>query len=126
MQKNAREKKPVRSEDWHPADVIAALWKRGISLRQLDQKHGLAPGYMTKALRTRMPRAQRLIAEALDVPPSRIWPSRYDRKGQPLGRGEYRPRVGNHTAAKDTRAAAPSAPQRGDHAHARELADAAA
>lgn len=63
--------------EWHPADVVAALRKAGWSLRKLSQYHGYYPGALDKALHRRWPKAQRLIAEAIGVPPETIWPSRY-------------------------------------------------
>ncbi|WP_375591750.1 transcriptional regulator [Chitiniphilus eburneus] len=68
--------------DWHPADVVCALRKRGWSLRQLSLHHGYSHGATLKtALRRRYPKAERLIADALGLAPSEIWPSRYPAAG---------------------------------------------
>ncbi len=79
--------------DWHPAQVVAALRVKGYSLRQLAILNGYGhPNSLTKALRTPYPLAEALIAEALDVTPATIWPSRYDTTGVPnRGRGGPRP-----------------------------------
>ncbi|WP_130835401.1 helix-turn-helix domain-containing protein [[Erwinia] mediterraneensis] len=63
--------------DWHPADIIAGLKKRGTSLSTLSRQAGLASSTLTNALNRRWPKGGRLIAEALDVAPEKIWPSRY-------------------------------------------------
>lgn len=63
--------------DWHPADIIAALKKRGTSLSALSRQAGLASSTLANALIRRWPKGERLIAEALGVPPEKIWLSRY-------------------------------------------------
>jgi Ner family transcriptional regulator len=62
----------MMQSDWHPADIIAGLKKRGTSLSALSRQARLA-----NALTRRWPKGERLIAEALDVAPENIWPSRY-------------------------------------------------
>lgn len=69
-----------QNHDWHPADTIAALRKAGWSFRKLSQHHGYSPGTLKNALYRRWPKAERLIAEAIGVSPSVIWPSRYQSK----------------------------------------------
>ncbi|HAU6789226.1 TPA: transcriptional regulator [Salmonella enterica subsp. enterica serovar Taiping] len=63
--------------DWHPADIIAALKKRGTSLSALSRQAGLASSTLANALIRRWPKGERLIAEALGVAPEKIWLSRY-------------------------------------------------
>jgi Ner family transcriptional regulator len=65
--------------DWHPADVLAALKKRGYSLAGLSVAHGYHATAAGKALKRRWPAVEAMIADAIGVPPSRIWPSRYPR-----------------------------------------------
>ena len=65
----------VQNSDWHPADVVAALRKRGLSLRRI----GLAHGY--KQIQNVLVRpwwvVEQLVAQALEVRAQEIWPSRY-------------------------------------------------
>ncbi len=68
------------SQDWHPADVVAALRKAGWSLRKLSLHHGYTPTALDHALHRPWPKAQRLIAEALGIQPETIWPNRYVKK----------------------------------------------
>lgn len=67
----------MMQSDWHPADIIAALKKRGTSLSALSRQAGLASSTLANTLTRRWPKGERLIAEALDVAPEKIWPSRY-------------------------------------------------
>ncbi|AWD10212.1 transcriptional regulator [Salmonella enterica] len=64
-------------DDWHPADIIAGLRKKGTSLAAVSRRAGLASSTLTNALNRRWPKGERLIAEALGVAPEQIWPSRY-------------------------------------------------
>ncbi|PWW06036.1 MULTISPECIES: DNA-binding transcriptional regulator SfsB [Mangrovibacter] len=63
--------------DWHPADIIAALRKRGTSMAAESRKAGLSSSTLANALARPWPRGEMLIADALDVNPWEIWPSRY-------------------------------------------------
>ncbi|MBI0004963.1 helix-turn-helix domain-containing protein [Gilliamella sp. W8126] len=70
----------MSKKDWHPEDIKCALRKKRISLRSLSIKAGLAPCTLNNALRISYPKAERIIAEALDLDPRDIWPSRYQYK----------------------------------------------
>ncbi|MDO8776221.1 MAG: helix-turn-helix domain-containing protein [Burkholderiaceae bacterium] len=62
-------------EDMHPADVIAALHKRNLSMRQIAQANGYA--HISRVLYGRWLAAEQLVAKALGMKPEDIWPSRY-------------------------------------------------
>lgn len=86
------QKKPAH-QDWHPADIVAALHKRGTTLVRMARQHN--PAYASTALhialRRPWPKAERLIADAIGEPVQAIWPSRYHTDGTPKsGRGERR------------------------------------
>jgi Ner family transcriptional regulator len=66
------------SADWHPADVFAALKKRGKTLSGISTAHGYHPTAAGKALKKSWPAVEDIIARALGLHPSEIWPSRYD------------------------------------------------
>jgi len=76
MKVNNRSKKSP-SGDWHSADIKAALEKAGWTLRQLSIAHGYHPCTLAAVLRRRWPKGERLIADAIGIPPSDVWPSRY-------------------------------------------------
>lgn len=64
-------------KDWHQADIIAALRKKGTSLAALSRQAGLSSATLANALSRPWPKGEWLIAEALNIHPSEIWPSRY-------------------------------------------------
>lgn len=68
----------INNMDWHRADVIAALKKKGISLASLSREAGLNSRTLNNALDRRYPKAERIIANAIGVKPNDIWPSRYE------------------------------------------------
>lgn len=73
------------TSDWHPADVKAALEKRGFSLRQLAHAHGYS--HFQRVLTTHWWAAEQIVAAALNLQPAQIWPSRYE---TPRTRGQSR------------------------------------
>lgn len=89
--------------DWHRADIVAALWKKGTTVRRLSVQHGYASGSLRHALAGISPRAERIIADAIGVPPQQIWPSRYDEQGHTLARPMGRPPKNQSSAARRLR-----------------------
>jgi Ner family transcriptional regulator len=82
-QKKASAGEETLAQDWHPADIIAALHKAGWTLASLAEHHGLkSGGTLSKALRFSFPIAEQRIADALGVHPKVIWPSRYHGTGE--------------------------------------------
>lgn len=76
---------PPGHSDWHPADVLAALKKRGRTLAGLSVANGYHPTAAGKALKRRWPALEAIIADALELSPVQIWPSRYDADTLPPG-----------------------------------------
>lgn len=64
-------------KDWHNADIIASLRKKGTSLAGVSRAAGLSSSTLANALFRPWPRGEWLIAKALSVHPAEIWPSRY-------------------------------------------------
>jgi Ner family transcriptional regulator len=94
--------------DWHPADVKAALKKRGLTLSALSRNHGYHPSAAGIAIRSGWPELERIIAEALGTTPRVMWPSRYTEDGVPLrylprrhGRPELTPTKAPSKMARD-------------------------
>ncbi len=79
--KTPRTPKKASLLDWHPADVVAALHKRGLTLRKLAEQHSVSAPAVIKALRERNLPSERRIAEAIGIPANKIWPSRYNPDG---------------------------------------------
>ncbi len=63
-------------EDMHRADILAALKKKGWSLRALSLQSGLAAGTLKAALERPYPKAERIIAAAIGFAPEAVWPAR--------------------------------------------------
>ncbi|MBB1200608.1 transcriptional regulator [Enterobacteriaceae bacterium 89] len=81
--------KNTTATDWHPADIIAALRKRGTNLAKVSREAGLASSTLANALNRPWPKGEWLIANTLKIHPSVIWPSRYsDCHDTRLPRGE--------------------------------------
>ena len=80
---------------------MAELHKRDISLAQLALSLGLARGTIQNALHRPYPTAELVIANALEVKPHEIWPSRYDADGKSLiGSKSGRVKMKGHLAIK--------------------------
>ncbi len=74
-------KKPAQ-QDWHPADIVAALRKSGTSLRQLSAANGYFPTSMQRGVEGRSVACEQIIARQLKLHPMEIWPSRYTSDGE--------------------------------------------
>ncbi|OGT19266.1 MAG: Nlp family transcriptional regulator [Gallionellales bacterium RIFOXYB12_FULL_54_9] len=80
-------KKPV-NEDWHPADVKAAIHKAGMTLAGIARAYGLNTSSTLSQTFTRSyPLNEKRIADAIGVHPMVIWPSRYNEDGSIKPRG---------------------------------------
>lgn len=78
---SANVKKSSR-EDWHPADIVAALRKAGYTLSKLAFEHGLKDSSgLSVAMVRSFPLGEKRIAEALGLHPKEIWPTRYNADG---------------------------------------------
>ncbi|EBF4220014.1 transcriptional regulator [Salmonella enterica] len=53
----------MMQSDWHPADIIAGLKKRGTSLSALSRQAGLASSTLANALTRHWPKGERLIVK---------------------------------------------------------------
>lgn len=84
------------SDDWHRADIKAALEKAGWSLRQLSIHHGLTPKTFQHAMSRPYPKGERAIAEAIGELPQVIWPSRYGADGLSNRRPGRKPKKPEH------------------------------
>lgn len=86
--------------DWHPADIIAALRKKKSSLAAVSRQAGFGSSTLANALARPWPKGELIIAQALDIHPSVIWPSRYFDENQQLITRAVRP-VRNKTLKSD-------------------------
>lgn len=80
--------KKASREDWHPADIVAALHKRGLTLRDIARQHGLKDSStLSKAMIQSYPAGERRLAEAAGVSVQEMFPSRYYSDGSIVPRG---------------------------------------
>ena len=79
-------------QDWHRADVKAALEKAGLSLAALARANGYKnPNSLCMVFNAPWPKAERIVAAAIGKHPAEIWPTRYgpDREpNRPSGRAK--------------------------------------
>ena len=75
-----------RKQDWHRAEIVAAVRKRGKTITALSIESGLSANTLKSALHAntlksalqfKYPKGERIISDFLGVPPQEIWPSRY-------------------------------------------------
>lgn len=65
------------NKNWHAADIIASLKKKGTTLAEISRAAGLSSSTQSNALSRPWPKGEQLIAQELNLPPSTIWPERY-------------------------------------------------
>ncbi|HCR2995021.1 TPA: helix-turn-helix domain-containing protein [Serratia marcescens] len=63
--------------DWHQADIVAALRKQGTTMAALSRSVGLSSSTLANVLTRPWPKGEWLIADKLGIHPAEIWPSRY-------------------------------------------------
>lgn len=77
----------MEHQNWHHADILAALKKRGMSLAALSRSAGLSSSTLANTLYRPWPKGEYIIAHALDLTPDAIWPERYkDARGNKIRR----------------------------------------
>jgi Ner family transcriptional regulator len=77
-------KTAAKTEGWHPADIKAALAKKGYSFARIAREYGFVRNSPNTVLQRPWSHMEKIVAEIIGVRPSEIWPSRYDQKGKPL------------------------------------------
>ena len=63
--------------DWHPADIIAGLRKKGTSMAAESRRNGLSSSTLANALSRPWPKGEMIIANAPGLDPCVIWPPRH-------------------------------------------------
>lgn len=99
--------KKTSPEDWHPADIKAALHKKGITLAGLAQAHGMTSSSTLSSTFVRSyPLNEKRIADAIGVHPKVIWPSRYNADGTRKPQGFRALQFNAATVARNSKAPA--------------------
>lgn len=63
--------------DWPPERIKAAIVSRGLTMRKIAVDAGMDPSAVSVTIRRPWRRGEAAIGNAIGVPPSTIWPSRY-------------------------------------------------
>jgi Ner family transcriptional regulator len=109
-------KATTSQEDMHPADVVAALRKRGTSLRKIARDNGYS--HIQRVLTSPWLAAEQLVARALDTTPQALWPSRYQNPGsRALAFKQTRKIAVTMPPSRDRPAPAPTAGARSSRTH---------
>lgn len=59
------------------------LSTKGLTITDLAKMHGMTGPSLCNAFYVPFPKAERIIADALNFKPQELWPSRYDSNGKP-------------------------------------------
>ncbi|WP_272682341.1 helix-turn-helix domain-containing protein [Providencia sp. PROV120] len=65
------------SKNWHRAEIIAEVKKKGSSLASLSRVNGLHKRTLYNVLDRSWPKGEKIIADFLGLKVSDIWPERY-------------------------------------------------
>lgn len=82
ISKTQNEAKQMSKTDWHPADIIAAIRKQELTLKELSIANGLTPRACATAMHRPYEKPEKVIAKQLGLHPKEIWPSRYHADGR--------------------------------------------
>jgi len=77
-------KQTVKRKDWHPADIKAALAKKGYTFARIAREYGYGERSPNTVLWKSWSPMEKIVAEIIGTHPKFIWPSRYDSKGNSL------------------------------------------
>ena len=78
----------------HPKDILALVWKRGWSLRQLALDAGVSAQCVSIALRRPSPKGEKILIDFLGMSGHELWPERYDARGNRIVANGPAPRRG--------------------------------
>jgi Ner family transcriptional regulator len=93
----------ITNNDWHPADIKAALAKKSYSFARIARENGYVENSPNMVLHKAWPQIEEIISGILGIKAAAIWPSRYDRHGKPLRGGKGRIIRKHQSSAKITR-----------------------
>lgn len=68
--------------DWDSDAILTALKRKGISIKEIEEKMGVKKNCARNVFYRSYPKAEEVIAEAIGIEPYVIWPSRYFTEAQ--------------------------------------------
>jgi Ner family transcriptional regulator len=95
-----------RTEGWHPADIVAAVRKKGSSLVKISADLGLTRSAASRALLLPHPRVNLAIAAVIGVAPHQLWPQWFDPDGRRIRARSPRSRLSSTTRVSESSPAA--------------------
>jgi len=98
--------KKTSQEDWHPADIKAALHKAGWTVTALAELHGINRATISNVFLRSYPLVEQRIADAIGIAPHVIWPSRWNADGTKKPRGMRALQFNAMARARNSKAAA--------------------
>ncbi|MCF7716480.1 helix-turn-helix domain-containing protein [Aeromonas jandaei] len=72
-----KKERDASTKNWHRADILAAIKKKGGTLAQLSRTNGLHERTLYNALERHWPKGEQIIADHIGVSAHVIWPERY-------------------------------------------------
>lgn len=72
-----KKEQDASTKNWHRADILAAIKKKGGTLAQLSRDNGLHERTLYNALERHWPKGEQIIADYIGVATHTIWPERY-------------------------------------------------
>jgi Ner family transcriptional regulator len=101
--KMSRPEEQDNQPQWDKYSIKAAIHRSGMTMKALEERHGLNRHDISNALDRPFPKADHVISRHLNVPLHELWPDRYDeagvriryvkREGMPSGTAEMRLRM---------------------------------
>lgn len=67
----------IEKQDMHRKRIVFELHMRDLTVKELSLKAGLGASTLSNVFSRKWPKAEKIVAEALDMKPQEIWPSRY-------------------------------------------------
>lgn len=64
-------------KNWHRADILAAIRKKGTTLSELSRQAGLHQRTLYNVLERPWLKAEKIVSDCIGVPVEEIWPERY-------------------------------------------------
>ncbi|UAN64755.1 helix-turn-helix transcriptional regulator [Serratia sp. JSRIV006] len=63
-------------QNWHRADILAAIRKQGTTLSELSRQAGLHERTLYNVLERHWSKGEKIVSECIGVPVEEIWPER--------------------------------------------------
>ncbi|MEX2941390.1 helix-turn-helix domain-containing protein [Serratia fonticola] len=69
-------------KNWHRADIIAAIRKKGTTLSELSRQAGLHERTLYNVLERHWSKGEKIVSDCIGIPVEEIWPERYENQSK--------------------------------------------